>query len=143
MSELTPWTVDFPIEKRDDDWQVVYGWASVAVDKAGNEIIDLHGDIIPIEELEAAAIEFMLNSRKAGVLHLKDKAGKTVGVGKCVECMVFTTEKMAALGIPDGTLPQALWVGLRIDDPVVWEMVKSGELPMFSIGGRAEAEPVP
>lgn len=143
MSELTPWTVDFPIEKRDDDWQVVYGWASVAVDKAGNEIIDLHGDIIPIEELEAAAIEFMLNSRKAGVLHLKDKAGKVVGVGKCVECMVFTVEKMAALGIPDGTLPQALWVGLRIDDPVVWSMVKSGELPMFSIGGRAEAETVP
>lgn len=137
------WDLEVPIQKSVDEWQVVYGWASVTETPDGKVVIDKHGDVIPTEELEAATIEWMLNKRTGGIFHLRDKSGKAVGVGRCVECIVFTAEKRAALGIPDGILPAGLWVGLRIDDPVVWQMHKNGELPMFSIGGRSMVEQVP
>lgn len=42
------------------------------------------------------------------------------------------------LGIPEGTLPVGWWIGFKVLDEDVWEKVKSGEYPMFSIEGEAE-----
>ena len=59
-----------------------------------------------------------------------------------VESVVFTKEKADALGIPPDILPEGWWIGFRITDDEVWEKVKNGEYPMFSIEGKAVREPV-
>jgi hypothetical protein len=46
-----------------------------------------------------------------------------------------TKEKMQAMGIPDGTIPEGMWVGFYIPDDEVYAKVKSGEYRMFSIEG--------
>lgn len=55
-----------------------------------------------------------------------------------VESVVFTEEKMQAMGIPAGTLPIGWWIGFKVTDEDVWEKVKDGTYPMFSIEGEAE-----
>jgi hypothetical protein len=136
MAEHAEWWADVEIKKTDEDQRLVFGWLSVAIDENGNPIVDSQRDIIPPDELENAAYEFVLYSRQAGEMH------KTIGVGRLVESMVFTVEKQAALGIPPGILPVGWWVGFKIDDPEVWEKVKSGEYAAFSIGGWATREEV-
>ena len=45
---------------------------------------------------------------------------------------------MAAIGIPQGTLPVGWWIGFKVTDDDVWEKVKDGTYSMFSIEGTAE-----
>ena len=63
------------------------------------------------------------------------------GCATLVESCVFTQDKKAALGIPDDALPVGWWIGFKVTDDEVWEKVKSGEYPMFSIEGTAVREP--
>ena len=60
------------------------------------------------------------------------------GVAYLIESVVFTEEKMAAMGIPEGTLPVGWWIGFQVTDEDVWEKVKDGTYSMFSIEGKAE-----
>ena len=60
------------------------------------------------------------------------------GAAVLIESVVFTEEKMKAIGIPEGTLPVGWWIGFKVLDEDVWEKVKNGEYPMFSIEGEAE-----
>lgn len=136
MPEIA-WSRPLEIRKTDEDQRLVFGYLSVAKDAQGNDIVDSQGDIIAPEDLEKAAYDFTLYSRQAGEMH-----ERSVGVGQLVESMVFTKEKQAALGIPEGTLPEGWWVGFKIDDPAVWDKVKKGEYGAFSIGGRGVREPV-
>ena len=129
------WTANFEIKKTQDE-QLVFGWLSVAVNKAGELIEDSQGDIIEPLELEKAAYDFTLFSRQAGEMH------ERIGIGKLVESMVFTIEKQQALGIPEGVLPIGWWVGFKIQDNDTWAKVKSGELSCFSIGGKGQREVV-
>jgi hypothetical protein len=116
--------------------QLVFGWLSVAVDNDGELVEDLHEDAIPPEELEGAAYEFVLIHRNAGEMH-----ERTQGVGRLVESFCTTPEKLKAMGIPQGTLPDCgWWVGFKVDDPDVWAKIKSGEYAAFSIGGTAMRE---
>jgi hypothetical protein len=117
--------------KSDDEKRLVFGWASVAVRVTGEEIVDWQEDVVEIGELEAAAYDFTADFGTAGEMHERG------GVGRLVESAVFTKEKAAAMGIPDGYMPQGWWVGFRITDDEVWEKVKSGEYSMFSIEGKA------
>ena len=55
-----------------------------------------------------------------------------------IESMVFTKEKAAALGIPEGTMPEGWWVGFEVTDDEVWKKVKDGTYKMFSIEGTAQ-----
>lgn len=123
---------EFHVIKSDKDKRLVFGWASIAVRVDGEVLEDHHEDIIDIEELEQAAYRYVVNFGSAGEMHERE------GVGVLVESIVFTKEKSAALGIPQGYMPQGWWVGFRIDDSDVWEKVKSGVYPMFSIGGTAQ-----
>lgn len=137
MDKSDTWSTQFDIAKTDEDRQLVFGWLSVAVDKAGEVIIDSQGDIIEEEVLEKAAYDFTLDARRAGAMHKRID-----GIGRLVESMVFTVEKQEALGIPEGTLPVAWWIGFKIDDSDTWAKVKSGEYSAFSIGGKAVREEV-
>jgi hypothetical protein len=113
------------------DQHLVFGWLYVSKTANGEQVVDHSGDTIAIDELERAAYGYMLNSRTAGDMHQR------VGVGRAVASMVFTPEVKAALGIPEGLVPDGWWIGFKIDDTTTWERIKSGELKMFSIGGKA------
>lgn len=126
----------FSIQKSSDEKRLAFGWASIALDEQGNQLEDQQQDIIEPETLEEAAYRFVRLYREGGEMHER---------GDCavlVESVVFTKEKMAAMGIPEGTLPVGWWIGFYVTDDDVWEKVKSGEYPMFSIEGKAEREPV-
>lgn len=124
------------VMKSDDERRLVFGWANVAVRVDGEQIVDWQKDIIDTEELEKAAYEYVAEFGTAGEMHRRG------GVGRVVESIVFTKEKADALGIPPDILPEGWWIGFKITDDEVWEKVKSGEYPMFSIEGKAIREPV-
>lgn len=120
------------ITKSDDEKRLAFGWASVSLTADREEIEDWQKDIIEPEELENAAYNFVLLYREGGEMH--ERGGAAV----LIESVVFTEEKMEAIGIPEGTLPVGWWIGFKVLDEDVWEKVKSGEYPMFSIEGEAE-----
>lgn len=125
--------VPIDVVKVDIDKRQLFGWASVS-SLGGVEVIDKQGDIVPIEELEKAAYEFSLYSREHGEMH------ETRGTGRMIESCVFTAEKAAA-GIvakdADGKQVFGWWVGFQVESQATWERARAGELPEFSIGGRA------
>lgn len=122
----------FKIMKSDDDKKLAFGWASVAMRVDGEVIEDWQKDIVEPDELENAAYNFVLLYREGGEMH--ERGGTAV----LIESVVFTEEKMQAMGIPTGTLPVGWWIGFKVLDDDVWEKVKDGTYPMFSIEGEAE-----
>ncbi len=90
------------------------------------------GDIIGPEELENAAYEYVRLYGDGGEMHGRG------GVAVLIESVVFTEEKMQVMGIPEGTLPTGWWIGFKVTDEEVWQKVKDGTYPMFSIEGEAE-----
>lgn len=122
----------FQIMKSDDDKMLAFGWANVSMRIDGELIEDWQNDIIEPEELENAAYEYVLLYREGGEMH--ERGGAAV----LIESVVFTEEKMAAMGIPAGTLPVGWWIGFKVTDEDVWQKVKDGTYPMFSIEGEAE-----
>lgn len=122
----------FRIAKSDDDKMLAFGWASVAIRVDGEVIEDWQEDIVEPEELENAAYNFVELYREGGEMH--ERGGAAV----LIESVVFTKEKLLAMGIPEGTLPVGWWIGFKVTDPDVWEKVKDGTYPMFSIEGEAE-----
>lgn len=122
----------FKIMKSDDEKMLAFGWASVSMRMGGEVIEDWQGDIIEPAELEAAAYEYVRLYGEGGEMHERG------GVAVLIESAVFTEEKMEAMGIPAGTLPVGWWIGFKVLDKEVWEKVKDGTYPMFSIEGEAE-----
>ena len=120
------------ITKYYDDEQLVFGWASVAKDANGNRPLDWQGDLIDAEDLEQAVYKFNLEFRESNEMHVPCTVNGTL-----VESVMFTKQKMAAMGIPEGTVPEGWWVGFKISDRDVYLKVKSGIYKMFSIEGSA------
>ena len=127
----------FKVTKANDDKMLAFGWASVSIDESGNQLEDWLGDMIDPEDLEEAAYQFVQFYREGGEMHERG------GVATLVESVVFTEEKMKAMGVPPGTLPVGWWIGFQITDPEVWQKVKDGTFSMFSIEGSAERVEVP
>lgn len=127
---------DFKIAKSDDDQRLVFGWASVARTADGQVVKDWQEDTIEPEEIEKAAYEYVLNFRATGERHNPSLRNK----GRLVESVVLTKEKQAAMGIPEGYVDEAWWVGFYIDDDKAWEGIKKGEYEMFSIEGQGRRE---
>lgn len=124
--------VDFQLYKAREDAGLVSGWANVALDKDGKAPLDWQDDVILPETLEKAAIAFMLDYRGSGEMH------RGVSKGTVVESIVFTKEKQAALGIPEGILPEGWFITVKVHDPEVFAKVKDGKYRMFSIQGKAK-----
>lgn len=125
------WSIPFTITKAAPEQQLIFGWASVA-EKNGQLIVDKQDDVILPEDLEKAAYDFVLYSRRQGDMH------NLVGTGRLVESMMFTKQKQDVLGIDLGL--QGWWVGFKVDDQRLWHAIKSGDRPQFSIGGRGVRE---
>lgn len=141
----------FQISKLDDEQSLVFGFANISVSKstskgAGGDVFhDLQQDAIPPVELEKAAYDFVLNFRETGEMH------EGSAVGRLVESMVFTPDKLIALATDPSTgvvnpvtldvlkhsLPPRWWVGFKLDAEA-YSAVKSGKYKMFSIAGEAD-----
>ena len=123
------------ISKSNDQENLVFGWANVAIRPDGKIPEDYQNDFTDPEVLERAAYQFVLNFRGSGEMHEGDVKGHLV------ESMMFTKEKMEALNIPEGIVPEGWWVGFYIPDDEVFEKIKSGQYRMFSIEGTARRIP--
>ena len=122
----------FKIMKSDDEKMLAFGWASVSIRVDGELIEDWQEDIVEPQELEHAAYKYVCFYREGGEMH--ERGGAAV----LIESVVFTEEKMRAMGIPIGILPIGWWIGFQVLDREVWEKVKDGTYQMFSIEGEAE-----
>ena len=127
----------YRLVKSDDEKMLAFGWANVAIRTDGDQIIDLQGDVLDADVLENAVYRFVEFYRSGGEMH------ENGGVAVMIESVVFTKEKMWAMGIPEGIVPEGWWIGFHITDPDVWEKVKTGEYNMFSIEGEAIRREIP
>lgn len=127
------------ISKVDTEKRQVFGWASISK-MDGEYVKDRQGDVIDTDELERAAYEYVLRSRKGGHEHQKGEEGP-VHVSDLIESIVITDEKKKSLGLPD-EMPEGWWVGFKVNDDKVWELAKSGELAGFSIHGKGKRVPL-
>jgi hypothetical protein len=126
-----PININLEIFKSNEFEKLVSGWASVAKNADGSLPLDWDGDIITAEVLEKAAINFMLEYRESGEMH------KGESKGTVVESIVFTKQKMEAMGIPEGIIPEGWFITVKIHDDEVFKKVVDGEYKMFSIQGKA------
>ena len=117
--------------------QLVFGYANVTIQEDGTVPFDWQGDMIETSELETAAYTYVLNN---GFLNQEHISGTDCGF--LVESFMITKEKLAAMGIPEGYVPEGWWVGFYIPDPEVYAKVLDGTYNMFSIEGKATRVPV-
>jgi hypothetical protein len=121
------------IAKVQDEQRLVFGWANVVRDAADKIVLDRQNDFISdTHEIEKAAYHYVLHSRDGGAMHV------IRGVSTLVESMVFTREKIAKLGIPEGILPEGWWIGFKVLNDDAWSLVKSGDFPGFSVHGKGK-----
>lgn len=97
-----------PITKRNDDQQMVWGYASTPAR-------DLDGDVITLEAMKGSLTEYM---KFANIREMHEM--KAVGVAKEAEVD-----------------EHGLYIGAKIVDPLAWLKVKEGVYKAFSIGGNA------
>ena len=128
----------FTITKTDSDKRLVFGWANIAIRKTGEQIKDWQRDMVDPEDLEEAVYKYVLNFRDGGEEHVPTLRKKC----RLVESVMFTEEKLKAMGIPLGTVPLGWWIGFYVDDDEAWEKIKSGHYKMFSIEGKGKRQVV-
>jgi Putative phage serine protease XkdF len=122
------------ITKAEDSAQRLFGWASIAVRKDGTPMLDLQGDVIDIEDLEEAFYEYV---KDAGGLNFQHDGPVR---GQLIEAIVFTPDKLTALGLEPGSVPLGAWAGFYIPDAADYQLIKSLGFFMFSIEGTALRE---
>lgn len=121
------------ILKTDEEHRVVYGWASV-ISENGAPVIDNQGDVIEPDELLKATTQFMLNVRKAKLMH---KGG---AIGEVIHSFPLVSDIAKAFGIDADR--EGWIVGVKIHSDQVWKQIKQGTFRAFSIGAEAEREEV-
>jgi hypothetical protein len=122
---------------KDNSNQCLFGWAYARTTKDGEQLIDHSGEFVKaenFESLELAVYAYNLTSREADTQH------DMVAKGYLIESVVFTKEKMKVMGIPEGTVPEAIWMGYWFPDEKVWKQILQMPNPMFSIYGSAKKE---
>jgi hypothetical protein len=127
------------ISKVDEDKRQIFGWASVTSIN-GQPVIDLQEDILPLEEIEKAAYDFVEKSRVGGNMHQKGDTGP-IHVSDMIESFVVTPEKKKAMGLPDD-FPEGWWTGFKVNDDATWADAKAGKLAGLSIHGSGRRIPV-
>jgi len=132
VSDMTK-SIEGKILKTDDEQRMVYGWASVVTEK-GEAVVDRQGDVIEADTLVKAVNEFMEHVRVGKAMHTGEQ------VGTVVHSLPITKEIGDALGIQSDR--EGWVVAYKVFDESIWDMVKSGELAAFSIGGRAMKEEI-
>lgn len=132
------WQGEF--SKTDDDKRQAFGWASV-VEVNGEPVVDRQGDWISPEELEKAAYDYVIKSRKGGDQHKRD-GENPFHASDMIESFVVTPEKIEKMGLPKDT-PVGWWVGYKVHNDETWSKIKKGEHTGFSIHGKGKRREVP
>lgn len=117
--------------KVDADQQIFYGWAYVS-EENGQIVIDKQDDYIIPADLLKAAEEFTLHGGKLGDMH------DARNVGRVVASFCTTEELCKAFGLSVQDNRRGWILGFKVDDPEVWQKIKSGGQLELSIGGRGE-----
>jgi cation transport regulator ChaB len=118
------------ILKADDEQRIVWGWAYVSTED-GRLLVDSQGDSIEPAEMVKMADRFMLDVRKAKAMHRGEV------VGEFIHSMPLTNELMKLFDIHSDR--EGWIVAMKVYSDDAWADVKSGKLPMLSIGGRSGA----
>ena len=124
-----------PVVKSDGEKGQVFGFAmfSEDPDNPGYFHIDKQDDFITPEDLEDAVYDFVLDSRDGGVMHV------TKGDATLIESVVFTPEKLEAMGLEKNAMPNgAWWLGFAVHNEEARELIKQDKLQAFSIEGVAQ-----
>jgi len=109
------------ISKFSEEMGIIWGWASVA------DIVDLHGDVIPQDELVKAFYQFMENYY-AGAATIKQNHDQEVPVVLVESALQFIAGSVA------------WWVGVKLLTDELREAARTGQISGFSIGGWADLE---
>lgn len=121
------WELEFPITKLNDEKRLVGGIVYEP------DTVDAQGDSASEAEIEKAAHNFLQESRTLGLMH-KEEAGPRA---KIVESYVAPCN----MKINNQNIRKGTWVMVvKVHDNDLWEMVKSGKITGFSMGGRAREE---
>lgn len=122
---------------KSDEHNTIFGWAYARETKEGKQVVDSSGEFTKaenFEDLELATYAYNLAYRQADRQHdLEPK-------GYLIESIVFTKEKMEKMGIPEGIIPEAVWMGFYFPDDQDYEEIKKMDHPMFSLYGSVTKE---
>lgn len=132
-----PFAITTEVTKVDEDQGLVYGWFYLCKED-GQVVVDHSDEVLDEYELEKGFVNFMLDSRAGGEMHVRKSAGEEHSVATFVGGMVFTDETVAALGIGEEFTKRGGFGIVKVHDPDVLAKVKSGEYSMFSIGGSGK-----
>ena len=135
IAKIAVFNPDLNVTELDVDKNLVFGWASISIQKDGTQLSDLQGHSIDIDDLEQAAYNFTIDYRKTGEMH----GGEALG--DMVESFVVTPDKLEQMGLAPDALPLGWWVGFKVP-PTVFAKVKTGKYRMFSIQGKATLEQI-
>ena len=105
----------------DEDKRIIAGWAST-------EVVDLHGDLVPIEEIRRGMYNLM--ARGGNILY--GHSNKPVG-----RILEWDIRKHPEVNVDGLWIVAQIYKDYPLDD-VVWNMIKRGLLKGFSIGGQGK-----
>ena len=135
-------SVYVPIAKLSEDQRLFGGWAYVARLADGTLVEDHSGDVIDTPEaweaLTKAFVRYALVGRTGDLMHEEYDAADLV------EMMIIDQPKREALGLPEGVLPDAIFVSFKArENPAgerLWRGVKDGTIRALSIVGSGYRE---
>lgn len=91
---------------------------------------DRHGDVIPKDNIEEVAHEFLADYQNVDLMHTLEN------VGVAVESYVAPHKMEFDLNGQTKEVPEGSWIlSVKVTNQDVWRAVKSGELTGFSIYG--------
>ena len=138
--------IQVPITKIDDERRIYGGWAYVAKTADGAVAVDHSGDVIDTPEAWTALVDsfyqYALVGRDGDEMHQTDTDGALVTVSKLAEFFVSDPERWEQLGIPEGAMPQGVFVSYHTDSDEVWGKVKDGTYRSLSIVGTGSREAI-
>ena len=131
-------SVYVPIAKISDEQRLFGGWAYVARLPDGTLVEDHSGDVIDTPEawdaLVKAFVRYALVGRTGDLMHAEFEAADLV------ELAWFDKTKREMLGLPEGVLPDGIYVSFKARESPsgerLWKGVKSGRIRALSIVGQ-------
>lgn len=137
-----PEPICVPIAKLDDEQRLFGGWAYVARMPDGTLVEDHSGDVVDTPEaweaLTKAFVRYSLVSRSGDLMHQEYDAADLV------EMMILDRSKREALSLPEGVLPDGIYVSYKArETPAgerLWRGVKDGTIRALSIVGQGIRE---
>lgn len=113
--------------KMDEEQRLIYGVVLVP------EVEDLQGDICSKEDIQAAAHDYLVNSRLIKAQH------RAPTDAEVVECYIAPCD----IPIGKGIAPEGSWIMVtKVNSTAMWEAVKKGDITGYSIGGRGTREEI-